>query len=217
MSWKRRRCTRWRRSRSARSSVATTCWRRSFANSRFISRTGSRISSRRRSRSTHRCFVEPNSTSSYNVPALAAQSSNRYYSFILVVVAVAAAAGFAGLRCFRFRCVSCFKCGAVRLMPEWLVSSLLQVHYSIRFVSFRFVLISYEKGLNRVGITDPLIIEQSFSAFDEDKSGSIDFREFVAGMAILNRGSAEDRLRVRWWWLIGWLFLIVLIDWSVVV
>ena len=77
------------------------------------------------------------------------------------------------------------------------MSSLLQVHYSIRFVSFRFVLISYEKGLNRVGITDPLIIEQSFSAFDEDKSGSIDFREFVAGMAILNRGSAEDRLRVR--------------------
>lgn len=26
--------------------------------------------------------------------------------------------------------------------------------------------------------------------------GTIDFREFVAGMAILNRGSAEDRLRL---------------------
>jgi len=54
----------------------------------------------------------------------------------------------------------------------------------------------FAAGLQRVGITDPLVIEQSFSAFDLDKSGSIDFREFVAGMAILNRGSSEDRLRL---------------------
>jgi len=54
----------------------------------------------------------------------------------------------------------------------------------------------FKQGLESIGITDPLVIEQSFLAFDDDRSGTIDFREFVAGMAILNRGSAEDRLRL---------------------
>lgn len=54
----------------------------------------------------------------------------------------------------------------------------------------------FAQGLRRVGVTDPLVIEQSFSAFDDDHSGTIDFREFVAGLTILNRGTKEERARL---------------------
>jgi serine/threonine-protein phosphatase 2B regulatory subunit len=54
----------------------------------------------------------------------------------------------------------------------------------------------FAAGLRGVGISDPLVIEQSFSAFDADGSGHIDFREFVSGMAVLHRGSPEDRLKL---------------------
>jgi len=54
----------------------------------------------------------------------------------------------------------------------------------------------FAAGLRGVGINDPLVIEQSFAAFDDDGSGTIDFREFVTAMATMNRGSADDRLRL---------------------
>lgn len=54
----------------------------------------------------------------------------------------------------------------------------------------------FAAGLRGVGVSDPLVIEQSFSALDLNRSGSIDFREFVVGMATLNRGSVEERLKL---------------------
>jgi Ca2+-binding EF-hand superfamily protein len=56
--------------------------------------------------------------------------------------------------------------------------------------------VAFAKGLNAIGITDPLIIEQNFSAFDSDKSGTIDFREFAVGLSTLLKGSAEERMRL---------------------
>jgi Ca2+-binding EF-hand superfamily protein len=53
----------------------------------------------------------------------------------------------------------------------------------------------FESGMNALGITDPLIIEQNFSAFDQNKDGLIDFREFVCGLSTVLRGDMEERLR----------------------
>jgi len=51
-------------------------------------------------------------------------------------------------------------------------------------------------GLSQLGITDPLTIEQNFNAFDENKDGRINFKEFVCGLSVILRGSVEERLRL---------------------
>eukprot|EP01122_Echinamoeba_exundans_P009822 TRINITY_DN3538_c0_g1_i1.p1 TRINITY_DN3538_c0_g1~~TRINITY_DN3538_c0_g1_i1.p1 ORF type:complete len:1064 (+),score=289.89 TRINITY_DN3538_c0_g1_i1:121-3312(+) len=53
----------------------------------------------------------------------------------------------------------------------------------------------FETGMIALGITDPLIIEQNFSAFDQNRDGLIDFREFVCGLSTVLRGDTEERLR----------------------
>lgn len=53
----------------------------------------------------------------------------------------------------------------------------------------------FETGMIALGITDPLIIEQNFSAFDQNRDGLIDFREFVCGLSTVLRGDMEERLR----------------------
>lgn len=55
----------------------------------------------------------------------------------------------------------------------------------------------FAAGLQSLGITDPLLIEQYFSAFDQDKNGKINFREFVTGLSVVQRGNAEERLRCK--------------------
>jgi len=37
----------------------------------------------------------------------------------------------------------------------------------------------FEAGMRAIGITDELIIEQNFIAFDQNRDGLIDFREYV--------------------------------------
>eukprot|EP01114_Cavostelium_apophysatum_P006203 TRINITY_DN1744_c0_g1_i12.p1 TRINITY_DN1744_c0_g1~~TRINITY_DN1744_c0_g1_i12.p1 ORF type:complete len:563 (+),score=198.38 TRINITY_DN1744_c0_g1_i12:1357-3045(+) len=54
----------------------------------------------------------------------------------------------------------------------------------------------FSKGLQSIGITDHLLIEQYFSAFDKDKSGTINFREFVTGLSIVQRGTVDERLKL---------------------
>jgi len=39
----------------------------------------------------------------------------------------------------------------------------------------------FEMGMKAIGITDELLIEQNFSAFDQNKDGLIDFREYALG------------------------------------
>lgn len=53
----------------------------------------------------------------------------------------------------------------------------------------------FEKGIRALGITDPLLIEQNFSAFDVNKDGTIDFREFVCGLSTVLRGTPEERMQ----------------------
>ena len=72
----------------------------------------------------------------------------------------------------------------------------------------------FEQGLQEIGVTDPVVLlmvldelsatalsslanmnMKSFNAFDTDNNGAIDFREFVAGLSTLQRGTAEERLR----------------------
>jgi len=50
-------------------------------------------------------------------------------------------------------------------------------------------------GLRAMGISDPLTIEQNFSAFDHNKDGKIDFREFVTGLSVVQKGTMEERLK----------------------
>lgn len=54
---------------------------------------------------------------------------------------------------------------------------------------------TFNKALVAIGIKDKLTIEQYFSAFDTDKDGSIDFREFVCGLSIVLKGTQEERLQ----------------------
>jgi len=54
---------------------------------------------------------------------------------------------------------------------------------------------TFSYGLQAIGITDPLIIEEYFSAFDSDKNGTINFLEFVTGLSVVQRGSLEERLQ----------------------
>lgn len=55
---------------------------------------------------------------------------------------------------------------------------------------------AFTKGLQAIGITDPLLIEQNFNAFDADKDGKIDFREFACGLSVILKGTPEERLRL---------------------
>eukprot|EP01104_Vermistella_antarctica_P018810 TRINITY_DN7116_c0_g1_i1.p1 TRINITY_DN7116_c0_g1~~TRINITY_DN7116_c0_g1_i1.p1 ORF type:complete len:1058 (+),score=241.94 TRINITY_DN7116_c0_g1_i1:247-3420(+) len=50
-------------------------------------------------------------------------------------------------------------------------------------------------GMNAIGITDPLAIEQNFTAFDTNHDGSINFLEFAVGLSTLQRGSPDERMK----------------------
>jgi len=47
--------------------------------------------------------------------------------------------------------------------------------------------------LSRLGHEDPDFVKHAFAAFDTDRNGSVDFKEFVTGMSILTRGNANDK------------------------
>mmetsp|Transcript_17717 Transcript_17717/g.49861 ORF Transcript_17717/g.49861 Transcript_17717/m.49861 type:complete len:1041 (+) Transcript_17717:66-3188(+) len=54
----------------------------------------------------------------------------------------------------------------------------------------------FAEGMRKLGVSDPLIIDQNFRAFDKDKSGKIDFKEYVIGLSVVQRGSPEERLKL---------------------
>eukprot|EP00727_Mastigamoeba_balamuthi_P014210 m51a1_g9411 hypothetical protein (915) ;mRNA; r:336243-342515 len=45
-----------------------------------------------------------------------------------------------------------------------------------------------------MGIKEKFLQEAIFNKFDTDRSGAIDFKEFVTGMSVMTRGSAEEKL-----------------------
>jgi len=53
----------------------------------------------------------------------------------------------------------------------------------------------FEAGLKEIGILDPLVLEQNFSAFDVNKDGQINFKEFVTGLSVVQKGTMEERLK----------------------
>jgi len=54
---------------------------------------------------------------------------------------------------------------------------------------------AFGNGLKGIGVTDPLVIEQYFSAFDNNKDGKINFKEFVTGLSVVQRGTLDERLK----------------------
>ena len=54
----------------------------------------------------------------------------------------------------------------------------------------------FADGMKNLGLTDPLMIELNFRAFDKDKSGMVDFQEYVTGLSVFQKGNPEDRLRL---------------------
>ena len=54
----------------------------------------------------------------------------------------------------------------------------------------------FAEGMKNLGMTDPLTIELNFRAFDKDKSGMVDFQEYVTGLSVFQKGNPEDRLRL---------------------
>jgi Ca2+-binding EF-hand superfamily protein len=55
----------------------------------------------------------------------------------------------------------------------------------------------FSEGLKAVGIKDDLQIEQYFTAFDSNKDGTIEFREFVTGLSVVQRGSVDEKLKCK--------------------
>jgi Ca2+-binding EF-hand superfamily protein len=53
----------------------------------------------------------------------------------------------------------------------------------------------FAEGLQAIGISDPLLAEQYFNAFDDNGDGKIDFAEFATGLSVVQRGSVDERLR----------------------
>jgi Ca2+-binding EF-hand superfamily protein len=43
-------------------------------------------------------------------------------------------------------------------------------------------------------VIQPLLPAAFFNMFDSDKSGAIDFKEFICGLSVISRGSLKDRL-----------------------
>lgn len=54
----------------------------------------------------------------------------------------------------------------------------------------------FAKGLQSIGINDKTMIDHLFTAFDSDKDGFVDFRDFACGLSILHQGSYDDRLQL---------------------
>lgn len=53
----------------------------------------------------------------------------------------------------------------------------------------------FEEGMRKFGITDPLVIAQNFSAFDQNKDGKIDFREFAISLSSILNGSIDEKIK----------------------
>ena len=48
-----------------------------------------------------------------------------------------------------------------------------------------------------MGVTDPLVLEQYYNAFDSNKDGKINFKEFVVGLSVVQRGTIDERLQCK--------------------
>lgn len=55
----------------------------------------------------------------------------------------------------------------------------------------------FASGLKAIGVSDPLVIDQYFNAFDKKKDGTIEFLEFVTGLSVVNRGTMDERLECK--------------------
>lgn len=46
-----------------------------------------------------------------------------------------------------------------------------------------------------MGVTDEALIDRAFFAFDFDRSGQIDFKEFAAGISVLVQGDPTEKIK----------------------
>ena len=53
----------------------------------------------------------------------------------------------------------------------------------------------FSEGLKSIGITNDLLIEQNWNAFDEDRDGKVSIQEFITAVGIMSSGSVQDKLR----------------------
>jgi Ca2+-binding EF-hand superfamily protein len=55
---------------------------------------------------------------------------------------------------------------------------------------------AFDRGLAALGVTDRVVRSASFDAFDTDGDGTVDVREFIAGVATMFRGTPSERARM---------------------
>jgi Ca2+-binding EF-hand superfamily protein len=77
-------------------------------------------------------------------------------------------------------------------LPE--IESLFQLWLQISPDGF-LTKAQFAEGLRKLGVKDNLHIDHYFSAFDGDRNGRINFREFVVGMSTAQHGSPRERLQ----------------------
>jgi len=52
----------------------------------------------------------------------------------------------------------------------------------------------FAQGMKEIGITDPLLIEQNFSAYNP-VNNTIAFQDFICGLSIILRGTPDERMQ----------------------
>jgi Ca2+-binding EF-hand superfamily protein len=53
----------------------------------------------------------------------------------------------------------------------------------------------FSEGLKSLGITNELLIEQNWNAFDDDRDGRVSIAEFLSAISIMSHGSLQQKLR----------------------
>jgi Ca2+-binding EF-hand superfamily protein len=53
----------------------------------------------------------------------------------------------------------------------------------------------FSEGLKSLGITNELLIEQNWNAFDDDRDGRVSITEFLSAIAIMSHGTLQQKLR----------------------
>jgi Ca2+-binding EF-hand superfamily protein len=56
--------------------------------------------------------------------------------------------------------------------------------------------VMFAEGMKRLcGVTDELLLDTYFSAFDRNRDGKIDLKEFLTGLSVVARGTTDERLK----------------------
>jgi Ca2+-binding EF-hand superfamily protein len=55
----------------------------------------------------------------------------------------------------------------------------------------------FKEVMKQMGVVDSFLQELIFNVFDENKDGSINFKEFVTALSVMTRGDVNEKLECK--------------------